>query len=144
MTLLTRIGVDSSYATTILPPMAVVALGLGLVFAPSFALGTLGIRSHDAGVASATINVSQQIGGSIGTALLNTIATSAAAGYIAGHATGRPTQLLVAQAAVHSYVVAFWICAAIFLGAAVVVGLLLRPGVPDLSANEGMDALVPV
>src|SRR4051794_41575869 len=139
MMLLTRISIDSSYGTTILPPMAVVALGLGLVFAPSFSLGTLGIRPHDAGVASATINVSQQIGGSIGTALLNTIATSAAAGFIASHAAGTPTPAVVAQAAVHSYVVAFWICAAIFAVAAVVVGALLRPGVADLSANEGID-----
>jgi len=142
MMLLTRIAIDSSYGTTILPPMAVVALGLGLVFAPSFSLGTSGIRPHDAGVASATINVSQQIGGSIGTALLNTIATSAAAGFIATHAAGAaPTRSVIAQAAVHSYVVAFWICAAIFAVAAVVVGALLRPGVADLSANEGIDSV---
>ena len=142
MTLLTRIGVDSSYGTTILPAMAIVALGLGFVFAPSFSLGTLGIRAHDAGVASATINVSQQIGGSIGTALLNTIATSAAAGFIATHAAGAPTPAVIAQAAVHSYVIAFWICAGIFAVAAVVVGALLRPGVPDLAANEGLDTVV--
>jgi EmrB/QacA subfamily drug resistance transporter len=141
MALLTHISVHSSYATAILPPMAIVALGLGFVFAPSFSLGTLGIRAHDAGVASATINVSQQIGGSIGTALLNTIATSAAAGFVAAHASGRPSPLLLQQAAVHSYVVAFWICAAVFVAAAVVVGALLRPGVPDLAANAGLDAV---
>jgi hypothetical protein len=143
MVLLTRIDVDSSYATAILPPMAIVALGLGFVFAPSFSLGTLGIHPHDAGVASATINVSQQIGGSIGTALLNTIATSAAAGFVASHVTAAGvTPALAAQAAVHSYVVAFWICAGIFVAAALVVGPLLRPGVPDLAANEGMSAVV--
>jgi EmrB/QacA subfamily drug resistance transporter len=139
MMLLTRIDVDSSYATVILPPMAIVALGLGFVFAPSFSLGTLGIHPHDAGVASATINVSQQIGGSIGTALLNTIATSAAAGFVAAHVTAAGvTPALAAQAAVHSYVVAFWICAGIFVVAALVVGPLLRPGVPDLGANESL------
>jgi EmrB/QacA subfamily drug resistance transporter len=143
MVLLTRIDVDSSYATAILPPMAIVALGLGFVFAPSFSLGTLGIHPHDAGVASATINVSQQIGGSIGTALLNTIATSAAAGFVASHVTAAGvTPALAAQAAVHSYVVAFWICAGIFVAAALGVGPLLRPGVPDLAANEGMSAVV--
>jgi EmrB/QacA subfamily drug resistance transporter len=142
MVLLTHIGVHSSYSSAILPPMTVVALGLGFVFAPSFSLGTLGIRPHDAGVASATINVSQQIGGSIGTALLNTIATSAAATFIVAHATSAvPSRALLAQAAVHSYTVAFWICAGIFTVAAVVVGALLRPGVPDLSANEGIDTL---
>jgi len=86
--------------------------------------------------------VSQQIGGSIGTALLNTIATSAAAGYVAAHVAGTaPSPALLQHAAVHSYVVAFWICAAIFAAAAVVVGALLRPGVPDLSLNEGIDTV---
>jgi EmrB/QacA subfamily drug resistance transporter len=141
MAWLTRIDVHSSYASAILPPMAVVALGLGFVFAPCFSLGTLGIRAQDAGVASATINVSQQIGGSIGTALLNTIATSAAATFLATHSTGAPSPSVMAQAAVHSYSVAFWICAGIFAVAAVVVGALLRPGVPDLSANESIDSI---
>jgi EmrB/QacA subfamily drug resistance transporter len=142
MALLTRIGVHSSYVSTILPSLLLVAIGLGLVFAPSFSLGTLGVSGADAGVASATVNVAQQIGGSIGTALLNTIATSAAASFITTHATGRPSALLSAQAAVHSYTVAFWVGAAIFVVAAVIVGPLLRPGVPDLAANESVDAVM--
>jgi hypothetical protein len=136
MALLTRIGLQSSYLTTILPAMLVVAVGLGLVFAPCFTLGTLGVGEHDAGVASATINVAQQIGGSIGTALLNTIATTAVSSYLAGHAGQGPTRLLQAAAAVHSYTVVFWVGAAVFLAAAVVAGTVLRPGVPDLAANE--------
>jgi len=141
LALLTRIGLQSSYTSTLLPPLLIAAVGLGLVFAPCFSLGTLGVAGHDAGVASATINVAQQIGGSIGTALLNSIATSAAATYIATHAAGRPTALLSAQAAVHSYTLAFWVSAAIFAGAALVIAPLLRPGVPDLAANEGIHAL---
>ena len=137
---LTHIGVDSSYATTIMPPLVVFSLGCGLVFAPSFSLGTLGVQAHDAGVASATINVSQQIGGSIGTALLNTIATSVAATFVASHVTAAGvTPALTAHAAVHSYVIAFKISAIIFAVAALVVGPLLRPGVPDLAANESLD-----
>ena len=131
MALVTRIGLHSSYGGTILPPLMLVAIGMGLVFAPSMSLGTLGVAGDDAGVASATVNVSQQIGGSIGTALLNTIATSAAAGFVATHATGAPTRLLLAQAAVHSYDMAFWVCSAIFAGAAVLVAAMLRSGVPD-------------
>jgi EmrB/QacA subfamily drug resistance transporter len=141
MALLTRIDLQGDYLGTILPPLLLVAVGLGLVFAPSFSLGTLGVAGEDAGVASATVNVSQQIGGSIGTALLNTIATSAAAGYVAAHAAGTPSTTVMAQAAVHSYVVAFWIGAAIFAAAAVVVAAVLRPGVPDLAANEGIDTV---
>lgn len=131
MALVTRIGLHSSYGGTILPPLMLVAIGMGLVFAPSMSIGTLGVAGADAGVASATVNVSQQIGGSIGTALLNTIATSAAAGYVTAHAAGAPSRLLLAQAAVHSYDVAFWVCAGIFAAAAVVVAALLRSGVPD-------------
>jgi hypothetical protein len=84
--------------------------------------------------------VAQQIGGSIGTALLNSIATSAAAVFITAHAKGRPSALVTAQAAVHSYTVAFWVGAAIFVVAALIVGPLLRPGVADLGANENIDA----
>jgi EmrB/QacA subfamily drug resistance transporter len=140
MALLTGIGIHSSYASTILPPLLLVAVGLGLVFAPCFSLGTLGVKGGDAGVASATVNVAQQIGGSIGTALLNSIATSAAAAFITAHAKGRPSALVTAQAAVHSYTVAFWVGAAIFVVAALIVGPLLRPGVADLGANENIDA----
>jgi predicted MFS family arabinose efflux permease len=140
MALMTRIGLHSSYATSILPPLLLVAVGLGLVFAPCFSLGTLGVAGRDAGVASATVNVAQQIGGSIGTALLNTIATSAAASFVTAHAIGLPSRLLLAEGAVHSYVVSFWVGAVIFLGAAVVVAPLLRPGVPDLAANETIEA----
>jgi hypothetical protein len=138
MAMLTRIDVHSSYAPTILPALLVMAVGFGLVFAPCFSLGTLGVRPHDAGVASATINVSQQIGGSIGTALLNTIATGVAASYVAAHATTGtpPTALIAVQAAVHSYVIAFWIGAAIFAAAALVVGPLLRPGVLAMDSGD--------
>jgi predicted MFS family arabinose efflux permease len=142
MLMLTRIDVHSSYAAVILPPLVVMAVGFGLVFAPCFSLGTLGVRPHDAGVASATVNVSTQIGGSIGTALLNTIATSVAAGYVASHAGGTtPVAALAVAAAVHSYVVVFWIGAAIFVAAALIVGPLLRPGVLSVDDNEQMGAV---
>jgi hypothetical protein len=129
MVLLTRIDLQASYLSVILPALLVMAVGFGLVFAPCFSLGTLGVRAHDAGVASATINVSQQIGGSIGTALLNTIATGVAASFVAAHVGGTtPAALVAVQAAVHSYIVVFWIGAAIFAGAALIVGPMLRGG----------------
>jgi EmrB/QacA subfamily drug resistance transporter len=138
MALLTRIGLTPHYASTVLPATLIIAVGLGLVFAPSFSLGTLGVSADDSGVASATINVAQQVGGSIGTALLNTIATTAASSYVTAHASGAPSRLLLAQASLHSYVVAFWVGAAIFAFAAVVIAPLLRRGIPDLGANEGL------
>ena len=86
-------------------------------------------------MASATINVSQQIGASIGTALLNSIA-AAAAGFITAHAAGAvPSRVLVAQAAVHSYTGAFWAGAAILTAAALAVAPLLRPGQAELGVS---------
>jgi hypothetical protein len=83
------------------------------------------------------VNTCQQVGGSIGTALLNTIAASALTSYLVTHGQSQAAQ---AAAAVHSYVVAFWVAAAIFAGAAVVCGLVLRPGI--LSQQE-IAAVVP-
>ena len=85
MYLLTRIGLDTGYATHVLPPLLLLGAGLGLVFAPGFSLATLGVSATDSGVASATVNTMQQVGGSVGTALLNTIAATAAGTYATAH-----------------------------------------------------------
>jgi hypothetical protein len=130
---LTQIGVHSNYVSAILGPL-VTGAGIGLSLPPSMNTGTFGVAPRDAGVASATLNVGQQLGGSIGTALLNTIATSATASYLVGlHLSaavlasprGRP---VLAAAAVHGYTTAFWWTAGIFAGGAVVCGSLLRWG----------------
>jgi EmrB/QacA subfamily drug resistance transporter len=132
MAMLTRIGLQSQYVSVILPGTLVIGLGLGLVFAPAFSIGTLGVRPEDSGVASATVNTVQQIGGSIGTALLNTIASTAAATYVAAHLRDGSAQLVGAKAALHSYTTAFWWSAAIFAIAGVLVAVTLRSGVPQL------------
>jgi EmrB/QacA subfamily drug resistance transporter len=133
MALLSHIGLQGNYTADVLPTLLLVGFGLGLVFAPAFTIGTLGVDPEDAGVASATINVAQQIGGSIGTSLLNTIAATAAAGYITAHAASMTSaasrQLTEANSLIHSYHIVFWVAAAIYIGAAVLTGLLLRPGV---------------
>jgi hypothetical protein len=132
MAILTQIGVHSSYAGHVLPALLVLGLGLGLVFSPSINTATLGVRSDDAGAASATVNSSQQIGGSIGTAFLNTIAIAAATSYVSGKA---PSPSVTALAAVHGYTVAFWWAAGIFFVGAVLAGVLLRPGVAAREAE---------
>ena len=87
---------------------------------------------QDAGVASASVNTGQQLGGSIGTSLLNTIAASATASYLASHLAPHSSPAAVgavtAAAPVHGYIVAFWWCAGIFLVGAVVCGALMRRG----------------
>ena len=124
--LATQLGTHTSYAAAILPALLVTGAGLGLVFGCGMNTATYGAAPADAGVASAMVNTCQQVGGSIGTALLNTIAASALASYLAAHGS---SPAAVAGAAVHSYAVAFWVSAAIFAGAAAVCGLVLPSGV---------------
>ena len=123
MLLLTQLKVDSDFATTVLPAEILLGLGLGTMFMPAMNLATRGVAPHDAGVASAMVNTSQQVGGSIGTALLNTIAATATANYLAGHA---PSRQIAAAAMVHGYAVAIWWAVGILGLAAVTIALLIN------------------
>ncbi|MGI9117049.1 MAG: MFS transporter [Gaiellales bacterium] len=125
MALLTQIGVDTGYVAHVLPGLVILGLGLGMLFATCFEVGTSGVQAHDAGIASAMANTTQQVGGSIGTALLSTIAATAVANYLS---TSGADPI---AAAVHSYSVAFWVSAGIFVGSAVVCGLLMPGGVHE-------------
>jgi len=133
---LTRIGVHSSYAADVLPPLLLASAGLGFVMSPSMNTGTAGVAPSDAGVASAMVNTGQQVGGSIGTSLLNTVAASAAASYLASHLSprlmvgGHPAPALTELAQVHSYTMAFWCAAGMFAAGSVLAALLFRPGAP--------------
>ena len=124
MVTLTSIGIDTAYASHVLPGILIIGAGMGMVFASAMATATLGVQPSDAGVASAMVNTTQQIGGSIGTALLSTLAASAVADRLA-EATTRPDATLAAQAAVHGYTTAFWWAAAIFAVGGVISGALL-------------------
>jgi EmrB/QacA subfamily drug resistance transporter len=134
MAWMTRIGVHTSDVGRVLGPLLVSGAGIGLSMPPSMNTGTFGVAGSDAGVASATLNVGQQLGGSVGTALLNTIATSAAAAYVVSHLTPAIATspaakgALVAAAAVHGYTTGFWWTAGIFACGAVICGNLLRWG----------------
>jgi EmrB/QacA subfamily drug resistance transporter len=138
MVWLTRIGVDTGYASTVLGPIMVTGAGLGLTVPSAMNTGTFGVAPGDTGVASASLNTGQQLGGSIGTALLNTVVTNAVADYITAHAAtgpgtgGRPNpaaqQALQKAAAVHGYTTAFWWTAAIFAAGALLCGSILRRG----------------
>ena len=138
---LTRIGVHSSYAADVLPPLLLAAAGLGFVMSPSMNTGTAGVAPSDAGAASAMVNTGQQVGGSIGTSLLNTMAASAAAGYLASHLSprlmigGRPAPALAELAQVHSYTTAFWWAAGLFAAGSVLAALLFRGGRPAAPAR---------
>jgi EmrB/QacA subfamily drug resistance transporter len=128
---LAQLGPHTGYATGVLGPMILAAIGLGLVIAPVINTGTFGIAPQDAGVASATVTVGQQLGASVGTSLLNTIFAGAVTSYLAAHLAtarliGRPA--LTGLALAHGYDTAFWWTAGIFAGGAVIGGALLRSG----------------
>jgi EmrB/QacA subfamily drug resistance transporter len=123
MVWLTRLDLQSTYATHVLPPLLVIGAGIGLSMPAAMSLATLGVRMSDQGVASATANTAQQIGGAISTALLNSLANSAAALYVERH-LGNP--LVQAYAALHSYSTAYWWSAGFFAVGTVVTGLLFR------------------
>ena len=132
---LTHIGVKGDYVGDILGPLMLTGLGMGFLFSTAMNTGTYGVSPRDAGVASATVNTGQQLGGSIGTSLFNSIAASATASYIAARTAafhGQPSKsalsLVQAQGMVHGYTTVFWWCFGIFLGGAVVVGALMRRG----------------
>ncbi|MFC6508257.1 MFS transporter [Promicromonospora citrea] len=114
----------SSTYLDILPGMLAIGLAMGTIMPASMQTATLGVDREFAGVASAMVNTSQQVGGSVGTALLNTIAATAAADYLAGH--GPVTADVSTQAAVTSYATAYWWAAGLYLAGAVLSALLFR------------------
>jgi EmrB/QacA subfamily drug resistance transporter len=132
MLLFTGIGAHSSYITHLLPGIIVMGIGMGMIFSRAMSLATSNVEHEDAGVASALVNTGQQVGGSIGTALLNTLAASATASYLVvhGHAAAA-----VVNASIHGYVTAFWWAAGIFAIGAVICGLLLTSEIQTSSGD---------
>jgi EmrB/QacA subfamily drug resistance transporter len=131
------VGLHTSYASHVLPYIIVLGIGFGLSVAPSFSTGTLGLAPQDASVGSASLNTAQQVGGSIGTALLNTLAASAAASYLVGRTS---TADNAQEALLHSYRTAFLWSGAIFVGGSIVAVLVLRRGgLAELASEEEED-----
>lgn len=137
MAWLIQMKVDSSYATVVLPSEILLGLGMGLVFMPTMSLATLGVAPYETGAASAIINTAQQVGGSIGTALLNTIAASVTAGYLATRNAGNP--VVQADGAVNGYVVATVVAMGILLTAALIAFLMINHR-PKPGEAESADA----
>ena len=141
MAWLTRIGAHSGYAAHMLGPVSLVGIGMGLIYGAALSAGTSGVALQDTGIASACISMGQQIGGSIGIALFNTIAATATTNWLGDHAQGQPRSGSSTSRAINGYTTVFWWCAAIYAGGAVVAGLLLRSG--QLPARVGAPAKKP-
>ncbi|ROS75290.1 MFS transporter [Cellulomonas sp. PhB143] len=134
----TQLGADSTYASGVLPGLVLMGIGAGCTMPPAFQLATLGVDREHAGVASAMVSTSQQIGGAIGTAVLNTLAATAAATYVSSHLPASPA--VAAEAALHSYDVAYLWSAGFFFVGAVVVALLFRTKARRARFTEQRDA----
>jgi EmrB/QacA subfamily drug resistance transporter len=131
--LLSWLTPTSSYATHVLPSMIMMSVGLALVFIPVASTALHAIGGHNAGVASALINTSQQVGGSLGIALLNTVAAASTTTYLASHRVLPPP---VKAALTHGYTQAFMVGAGFLLVAAMVAGLLITIGKAAAAEND--------
>lgn len=130
MAFLAQLDTGSGYAGDVLPALIMLGVGAGLMFATTFATATLGVDERDMGVASAMLNTAQQIGGSIGTALLSTLFASAVTDY----ATSNSGPNVAIEASVHGYTTVFWWAAAIALFGAVVSFFMMRSSSAELAA----------
>ncbi|MFJ9909707.1 MFS transporter [Streptomyces sp. NPDC101152] len=133
MALLTRLELDSTYAAHIMPGLILLGLGIGAVMSTAIQGATSGIHHEDAGVASALINTGQQIGGSISTALLTTIASSAATDYMTSH---KPSALAAAQAGVEGYTATLAWGSGFFVVGAVIAAFLIPNRALEPSEGE--------
>jgi EmrB/QacA subfamily drug resistance transporter len=140
MSVLAQISVSSGYSAHVLPGLIVMGVGIGLVFATAMQTAVTGVEARDAGVASAMVNTVQQVGGSVGIALLGTIAGHAASAYLTGR--GTPTPALLQAAAVHSYTTTFGWAAGILAVGGLLVAVVLSPGAVAVPAPAAEPVLV--
>ncbi|HET9076867.1 MAG TPA: MFS transporter [Acidimicrobiales bacterium] len=131
-----QVHADSTYFAHILPPELLMSLGMGTSFVPLSSTALIGVDAADAGVASALVNTTQQTGGSLGVALLNTVAASATTGYLAGHGPAA-----VRAAAVHGYTTAFLVSSALLAAASLACLFLLRASRRDVSVEPDLVAV---
>ena len=134
--MLTLITPETSYVTHVLPSLLIMSSGMALVFIPLTSTSLHGVSNQDTGVASAMINTSQQVGGSLGTALLNTVAATAATNYIAANQSmGEKVQ---AFGITHGFTVAFTVSAGLLFAGAIVLFFFINIGKESLVETEGV------
>jgi MFS family permease len=155
--MLTLTGLHSSYLTVILPALIVIGAGFGLMMSPAINTGTQGIDPKDAGVGSAAVNTSQQVGGSVGTTLLSTFFASSVAHYAVTYRHSGTQAQVAALATLHGYHVVYMGAGIALVAGAVIAGLLLRRGPAstqspeeastaeaDVELDAELDALIPI
>lgn len=133
MVLLAQIEVDSGFWNLVFPGELLFGLGMGMIFVPLANIALINVAPNDAGVASAVFNASQQVGGSLGTALLNSVYTSAVTAYLLDNQIADPHD---PGALVHGFQVGFWWSAGLMLLATVVIALMINAGKGDLVERD--------
>ncbi len=140
--LFSRITLESTFVGTVLPAELIMAFGMGFIFMSTTNLALVGINNDDAGVASAVVNTTQQIGGSLGTALLSTVAFTAVASYIDDRAASLtdPNALpaLIGAASVHGYGIAFRWAAGLFAAAIVIALVVIKAGKSEVPTGTAV------
>jgi predicted MFS family arabinose efflux permease len=129
---LSRIGVNANYVTDILPALIALSVGLGLIFFPTTVVAVAGADRRESGLASAMLNVSQQLGGSIGLAVMGTIAANVTRSELAGV---RPTHAIVARAVTSGFTSAFEVGVFVALAGFVLALLVIRARAPKRQAQ---------
>lgn len=126
MALLTGLGPDTAhvYPTRLLPAQLLIGLGIGCTMMPAMITASEGVAPGDAGVTAAIVNSAQQVGGSLGLALLSTVSTTSAQTYLAQHGGPGAGE---AAATVHGYTAAITASTLVLLLTAVLAWVLLRP-----------------
>ncbi len=128
---LTQLDTTPQYLVHVLPAEILMSMGLGFVFVSLSATALFGVSPHDAGVASGLLNTTQQIGGSLGIAVMNTIAASATAAYITANGV-EATQAGV----VHGFAVAFAVSAGVLALAAIASAFFINADRHSLAQND--------
>ena len=138
---LTQITADTSYVTHVLPAELLMSIGLAGVFIPASSTALIGVGHHDAGVASAVLNTSQQIGGSLGTALLNTLFAGAVTSYLTANVrTPADAKAMVPSALIHGYHVSFFWGAMLLLAALAAAIIFINAKRQDVPSDQAMAA----
>jgi MFS family permease len=143
MLLLTQIDNDTSYVTHVLPSELLLSIGMACVFIPASSTALLGVESHDAGVASAVLNTAQQIGGSLGTALLNTLFAASVTAYLAENVhSAKDAEQMLPSAFIEGYHVAFFWGGMLLAGALLVALFIVNARKEDVPDPDSEAAVV--
>jgi EmrB/QacA subfamily drug resistance transporter len=144
MLYLTQLTPTTSYVTHVLPAMVVISVGMAGVFIPASSTALVGVGGHDAGIASAVLNTSQQVGGSLGLALLNTLYAGAVTDFMAERQL-QPVQTPFGlqppfEALTHGYTVSFFWGAMLLLSALTVAALVVNARKEDVPVDPSLVA----